>query len=66
MSEFLNEQCCKCGHNSIGVTYHKDRYACDFREQLDDGTGREHLHYLCRRCGYTWTGLTNDEKGGKE
>jgi hypothetical protein len=52
--------CVKCGGDNISTSYHRDEWACLYGERADEGRRREHLHYYCRRCSYSWTGATQD------
>lgn len=47
-------QCVKCGSLENKVRFHQDRYACVYGTRQDKGNEREHLHYTCQNCRYSW------------
>lgn len=53
----MSERCIKCGNNTdIAMRYDRSYRDCLFHERNDDGNEKEHLHYYCRNCSYSWTG----------
>lgn len=55
-----DKPCIKCGSVDPASFWHKDKFACSVHRVDDEGTDREHLHFTCRCCGYSWTGPTKD------
>jgi len=52
-----NNSCCKCGGNDVSVKF------CYGRENCNFGAPRDHLHRMCRKCGYKWVeGCLDDPK----
>lgn len=51
-------KCSKCGNTNLGTKFCNGRVStCEL------GTPRDHLHRICRRCGYVWIeGCLDDPK----
>lgn len=64
------EACVKCGSTHTNCHHHEGQYSCNFSDNNDVGTDREHLHYTCCACGFSWTGpmkdATNQESNGEK
>ena len=54
-------KCKKCGGKDISKMYHKGKSDCSYYESIEKGTDREHLHYHCRICHYSWTGKVKNK-----
>jgi len=48
--------CEKCGMSNPEMEYHKDGSTCAVypHEKWDVSSKEEHLHCICKRCGYEW------------
>jgi len=54
-------KCRKCGSSDIYTSWHDDEDrlpwgACELRVE------KEHLHYYCRGCRFSWTGQTREQE----
>jgi hypothetical protein len=56
-------KCPKCGYTDIFIRWHKDDpEACgQFWKDVPFRFKGEHLHNLCRTCGFEWSGPTKDK-----